>query len=106
MLGSRKKYSFTDKTQSKDGKLSVVLGTIVIIVLLFLVIRSIMAKGQLGQVYGMIGAIDCLVAFYGFMMALFGFREEDTMKSLCVAGLLMNAVPLIILVCLFVVGIC
>lgn len=106
MLGGRRSYSFTDKAQSKDGKLSVIFGVVSIIVLIFLVVCSIVSKGQLGQTYGLAGVVDCFIAFYGLIIAVLGFKEEDTNKSLCISGVLLNAVPLMILIGLFVTGIC
>lgn len=106
MLNSRRSYNYTEKEQSKDGRMAVVLGTVSVVVLLGLIVCSITTKGQLGQIYGLVGVVDCFVAFYGFMTAIFGFREENTNKSLCVTGLLLNIVPLAILIWLFVSGIC
>lgn len=104
MLNGKKSYNFSDKTHSKDGKLATALGTVTILLFLFLVVESIVSKGRLNTWFGLLGMVDIVIAFAGFWIAVMSFKEEDSLKLFPRLGVILNGLVLLVLVVLFVIG--
>ncbi len=104
MLGGRKNYNFSDRTHSKDGKLATLLGAAAWVIMLFLICKSITSGGNVGAWFGLLGLIDIIIAFCGMVIAIIGFKDEDTFKLFPRIGLFANGILLLGLLALFVVG--
>lgn len=105
MRNGKKSYNFTDKTHSKDGRIATAMGSIAVVVLLFLVVCSIVSKGSLGIWYGLTAFVDAIVAFSGMVIAVGSLKEEDSLKMYPWIGVFLNASVFLIFLVLFIIGI-
>lgn len=103
-FGSRKKIRFTDKKHPIKGLISVALGGIVILVLSLLLFFSSASKGNSGMAVGVIGVLELIASFVGFILAVRCFKEEDVYMTTPTIGAIVNGFLVIVFLLLYVIG--
>ncbi len=103
-FGSRRKILFTDKKHPLKGLISVALGAVVVLVLSFLLFFSSSSKGTSGMAVGVVGVIELIAAFVGFILAVRCFKEEDVYMITPTIGAVANGVLVIIFLMLYIIG--
>lgn len=95
---------FHSRKRSKKGTMGFVLSIICLLVFLALCIVSATTKGTAGKAIGIAGlsvAVCCGVAFW---LSLRGLKERDVYTKIPFTGLLLSGVQLVLLFCLYVMG--
>lgn len=104
-MSDRKIYDFSDKSHSIDGKIATFIGILAIGLFLYLAIMSVISKGKLGYIYGILGFTDLVLSISGTIIAAKSFGDEESLPFFKKLGLLLNLVILLIIVAIFIGGI-
>ena len=102
-IGNRKEaYTFSDKVHPREGILSVVLGSLLLIG--FLVLFFITSRKQGGLLVGVLGLFMFFGAVIGIWLAVKGMKKEDSLYRFPVIGITLNGVVVLISVSLYFIG--
>lgn len=104
-MGTRRSLSFTDKTQSAKGILSIILGIMSAGTCVILVVMSFVQQGNAGSYVGSTALVAIITAGIGLGYALAALKEEETKRTPIIIGLLLNLLILCVWVILFINGI-
>ncbi len=104
MMSERKIFDFSDKSHSVDGRIATFLGVIDICLFIYLAVMSIMTKGSLNYVYGIIGIGAWLISICGIVIAGKSFSDEETLVFYKKLGLWLNIFMFVLVTAMFMGG--
>ena len=98
----KRHYKFTDKKHNRQGFLSMACALCALIFTALALLLAYRRSGQAGSVVGLFGVLAMVLSIAGFVLAIRGFREEDTYLISCHAGVVLDGLLLILwaLVCM------
>lgn len=100
----RKRYKFTDKHNTKGGKLSAALGIIAIGMFWFALRMAFDSKGNGDLTMGIIGTSSFILSTIGLILGLSSFKEEDKFYLFSWIGTILCALMWILLCAIVVIG--
>ena len=104
MLRRKSIIKFQGRTHSKRGMASLILGVLVIVTVLTAFFLSGVNKGNGGVLLGIIGLSGFAISIFGFILGIKSFKEKDIFFVAPVLGVGSNGVMLVVLFCLYIVG--
>lgn len=93
-MRKRAGYMFTNRVHPKRAVMSVILGCISILSILFSVYRSYATKGEHLGSAGMTGLLITLFSLTGLILGLITFMEKDRYPLFPVLGMILNGISL------------
>ena len=93
-MRKRAGYMFTNRVHPKRAIMSVILGCISILSILFSVYRSYATKGEHLGSAGMTGLLITLFSLTGLILGLITFMEKDRYPLFPVLGMILNGISL------------
>ncbi len=100
----KKRYKFTDKNQSKNGILSVCLGTAALFLTGGIFAAAYLKSGQAGKTVAVLGFLALLLSVGGLYYGSLGLKEEDVYRLFPYLGLVINGAVLAVYVLIYVLG--
>lgn len=100
----KRKYKFTDKSQSKCGIISSVIGVLAISLTAGMVAVAYLQGGQAGKFVAIPGFLALLLSFVGMFYGVRGTKEEETYHLFPWLGCLMNGLTLAAYVLIYILG--
>jgi FtsH-binding integral membrane protein len=100
----KKKYKFTDKTHSRQGVLSSVLGLLSLLLLVFVSAAAYQKSGQAGKEIALLGFLALLLACVGLYQGVRSLKEEDSYPLFPWLGSGLNGILLIAFVLIYILG--
>jgi uncharacterized membrane protein len=100
----KKKYKFTDKTHSRQGILSCVLGVLALLLLSGVSAAAYLRSGQAGKGIALLGFLSLLIACVGLYYGVRSLKEEDSYPLFPWLGSGLNGILLIAFVLIYVLG--
>ncbi len=98
------KYKFSVKTHPIKAIISVILGAISFIMLLFSCYFSWQNRGNLGIMIGLFGMIAFMIAISGFIMAFTSLKRKDVHLHFPLIGIILNGGMTIVYIAIYVMG--
>ena len=98
-------YGFDDKRFTLGGPLSIFMFVVSAAICGVGIYTSYQAKGNGGIILGAAGFMGILVAICGFVIGVMSFREEDKHYVMSRTGVILNAIVLLLWVCIYLIGI-
>ena len=95
-------YTFSDKTHPKEGIISVITGTVLLIS--FLVLFLITSKKQGGLLIGVLGLCIFFGSVAGIWLSVKAMKKEDVLYRFPIIGIVVNGIVLLISVSLYFIG--
>ena len=71
------KYKFTDKNHAEGGVVSCIMGIGALLALIVAVYLSYKRQGSAGQVVGNLALASFLLSFFGTVIGLLSYKEQD-----------------------------
>lgn len=84
--------SFSDKRVSKNAIFTVFLGLACLLGFAILLLASVITKGHVGIIGGVIGTILIILAFFGVFWGLASYDEVRTSQNFKIPGICINIV--------------
>jgi len=100
----KRKYKFTNKSQSKMGIISSILGCISMLLTAGAFVLAYIQKGQAGKIIAMMGFLALLLSLVGLYYGFGGTKEEDTYGLFPHLGCAVNIIVLAVVVFIYIVG--
>ncbi|MBR6228152.1 MAG: hypothetical protein IKQ97_00265 [Eubacterium sp.] len=100
----KQKIQFSSRTHPKSGILSLVLGALSLLILLFLCLVSGAHKGNPGTWVGVAGIWTLVLSVVGFVVATKSYRMEDIYMITPRLGSILNGLVMVTMVILYVIG--
>lgn len=101
---SRRKYKFTDKSQSVGGIFSTVLAGLAVAFFCMAVCISYSKDGNAGREIGLMGLMSMFLSAIGFYIGVKSFQEEEIFFLFSWIGTILSAVMLIGMCLVFLIG--
>lgn len=101
---SRHKYKFTDKSQSVGGIFSTVLAVGAVVFFCAAVWRSYLHRGAGGREIGLFGILSMFLSAIGLYFGVGSFQEEEIFYLFSWIGTIMNAVMLVVMGLVMIIG--
>ncbi|MBP3543163.1 MAG: hypothetical protein J6J86_02940 [Lachnospiraceae bacterium] len=101
---SRRKYKFTDKSQSIGGIFSTVLAVAAILLFVVAVWMSYRKKGNAGIEIGLMGVLSLFLSGIGLWVGVKSFQEEEIFFLFSWVGTILSAIMLVGMSFVFLVG--
>lgn len=95
---------FTEKRVSKNAVTAMILGGVLVAVQLILMILSIVYKGKLPFISGVIESYLLLFSIFGIFWAILSYDDEKTINKFKALGIILNGVALLLAVFVMAVG--
>lgn len=95
-------YTFTDKTHPKEGILSVIVGSVLLIS--FLVLFLVTSRKQGGLFIGVLGLGIFFGSIAGIWLSVKAMKKEDILYRFPIIGIVINGIVLLISVSLYFIG--
>lgn len=89
---SKNVLSFSDKKVSKNAVFTFVLGIACLIGFSLLLLASVMTRGNVGMLGGVIGCIIVILAFFGVLWGLASYDDMKTSQNFKIPGICINIV--------------
>lgn len=105
MLLKRHKYKFTNKHNSKGGKISFLLGILSAVLLICSLYMAYRDKGNSGMMMGLLGTVSFGVSTIGLLIGLSSFKEEDKFYLFSWIGTVMCGIIWVMIFSVIVIGI-
>ena len=100
----RESYNYSDKSESHLSLISVILAMLSMAMIGYSIIRSVTAGGQLDLEYGLFAAISFLLAIFGLMAAINGYKDENTKATYKYLGIVLNSIMILLFIGLLILG--
>lgn len=104
MANSRKRYKFTDKEQAAGGMASVVFAILAVLTFVLAVLLSYETGGAGGGIIGLLGVFTVWFSGMGIYFGIRSFKQEESFYLLSWIGTIANAVMLVGMGCIFLIG--
>lgn len=104
MAGNRKKYKFTDKEQAAGGMASIILAILAILMFVLAVLIAYETGGAGGIIIGLFGVFSIWFSGMGIYLGIRSFKQEESFYLLSWIGTIANAVVLVGMGCIFLIG--
>lgn len=101
---SRRKYKFTDKSQSVGGIFSTILAVLAIAFFIIAVWISYGKDGNAGREIGFLGVMSLFLSAIGLYIGVKSFQEEEIFFLFSWIGTIMSAVMLTGMAMVFLIG--
>lgn len=101
---SRRRYKFTDKSQSAGGIFSTILAVMSMGLFVTAVWLSYRQKGNGGLFIGLMGIMSMFLSAIGLYSGIKSFQEEEIFFLFSWVGSIMNAAMLVGMVMVFLIG--
>lgn len=101
---NRRRYKFTDKSQSIGGIFSTVLAVAAIVLFVAAVWISYREKGDAGIEIGLMGTLSLFLSGIGLYVGVKSFQEEEIFFLFSWVGTILSAVMLVGMSFVFLVG--
>lgn len=101
---SRRKYKFTDKRQSVGGIFSTMLGIMAVSFFLAAIFISYRQKGNGGREIGFLGIMSLFLSSIGLYIGTNSFQEENVFYLFSWLGAIVNAIMLVGMGMVFLIG--
>lgn len=101
---SRRKYKFTDKSQSVGGIFSTVLAVMAVVLFVAAVWISYKQKGDGGLFIGLLGVLSAFFSAIGLYIGVKSFQEEEIFFLFSWIGTILSAVMLVGMFMVFLIG--
>lgn len=95
-------YTFSDKTHPKEGILSVIVGSVLLIS--FLVLFLVTSRKQGGLFIGVLGLAIFFGSIAGIWLSVKAMKKEDILYRFPIIGIVINGIVLLISVSLYFIG--
>lgn len=99
------KMHFSSRSHSGKGIAGFVLAIFCAVILLLLCILSAMAGGNAGSYIGAIGMLVFFADIASFVLSMKGVKEKDVYTTLPMVGMIVSGIILVVLFCLYIIGI-
>ena len=100
----RANYKFTNKKHPAKAISSTILGCVSLFGIIAAIYLSFLQRGDTKPGYGLTGLLAVIFSVTGVVLGVLSFRERDSFYVLSWVGTILNALILIIVALLFVVG--
>ena len=97
-MRKKRNIIFTNKKNSTASIMSVILGGISLLSILYGMFSSFLLGGEIPARYGVAGALATLYAVVGLCMALFSLKDGDSFHLFGVLGTILNGCTLLFVV--------
>ena len=104
-MKSRRKYSVTKKSLSKDGRMSLILSLVSAAAFLFCITASAVSRGEGASYIGAAGLGAALLALYGCALGIKEFASPDSVYKKPYVGTILSGVVFIIWLAVFLNGV-
>lgn len=101
---SRRKYKFTDKSQSAGGIFSTILAVFAIAFFIMAVWISYGKAGNAGREIGLLGVLSLFLSAIGLYIGVKSFQEEEIFFLFSWMGSILNAIMLTGMAMVFLIG--
>jgi len=105
MKANKRSFIFTNKEHTKKGIFSSLLALISFASLVFLIVMSYVARGDISPTFGAIGFICTLFSSAGIIIGLMGKNEPDKYYLFAYIGIIWNVVDLLFVSAILYAGI-
>ncbi len=105
MKANKHSFIFTNKEHTKKGIFSSLLALISFASLVFLIVMSYVARGDISPTFGAIGFICTLFSSAGIIIGLMGKNEPDKYYLFAYIGIIWNVVDLLFVSAILYAGI-
>lgn len=95
---------FSDRSHSKKGIISTILGVLSIGALIILAISSSLSGGNGSLLVGGLGIIALIVSFIGFTLGISSCKEDEVYYSYPVVGTSLNGIIFVIYIIIYLMG--
>lgn len=95
-MNTRNILSFSEKKVSKNAIITLVMGIAELIGFGILVLMSVLSKGKLNIIGGLIGCLLMLLAFFGVFWGILSYDDVKTNQRFKVSGICVNIVVIFI----------
>lgn len=99
------KVKFSDRHLSVGGVLSIILGSISILLIFIGIVMSFFYKGNAPLVVGAIGLSAFMFDIAGLVIGLYSFKESDKYYQVSIIGSMMCGITFIFMLSIFLMGI-
>ncbi|MEE3468038.1 MAG: DUF6142 family protein [Eubacterium sp.] len=101
---SKRNIQFSNRTHPRIGIISLIFGSVALILLFVLCIISGAERGEAGGWIGVAGIWTMVLAIVGFVFAAKSYRMEDIYRITPTLGSVFNGVVVVVMMLLYVVG--
>ncbi len=98
-------YKFTDKKHTIGGVMSTTMGILAIIALIVAIVISYKNEGRAGIVVGNIAFFSLMLSFFGTIIGLLSFKEQDKYYYFSYAGSLGCGILTIFYIGIIMIGV-
>lgn len=102
---SKRKYKFTDKSQSIGGIISTIIAVLSIGFFIAGIYSSYQDRGNGGRIVGLFGLTSFLLASLGLYAGVSSFKEEEIFFLFSWIGTLANAIMIVGMAMIMIIGI-
>lgn len=89
---SRNVLSFSNKKVSKNAIITMLIGTGCLLGFAVLLIISVLTKGTLGRIGGVMGCLFMILAFFGVFWGIVSYDDAKTSQLFKIPGICINIV--------------
>ena len=100
----KQNIQFSSKTHPRLGIISLIMGSMAIVILIVLCLISGANRGMAGGWIGVAGIWTLVLAIVGFVLAVRSYRLEDIYRITPTLGSVFNGVVVVAMMLLYVVG--
>ena len=104
-MRNKKAYNFTAKVQSKEAKVSILLGCLSFLVIVAAVTVGVRDKDFNGRLLGVSGFFSFMLSLCGFILTVETLKDENTLPKLKYISIGINTIMILLDVFLFASGI-
>ena len=103
-MSKGRKYTFINKPEVKDGKVSLAFALVSFALFAAAVIISFIAEGNAWGIVGALGFCGFCFSIYGFYQGLDALRQKDGSHRFCFAGSIASGLMLIVWVAVLILA--
>lgn len=100
----KRKYTFTEKTQSKRAITALALGVLSLTIFVIVIVNSFRSGGNGSMYLGSAGVTSMLLAITAFVLAVRSLFEQETFKFIPYLSVVISFCATGIWVCLYIAG--
>lgn len=104
MARGKRNYKFTNKEQAIGGAAAIVFAVLALLSCVLGILISFETSGAAGAVIGLMGVFAVWFSGVGLYYGVRSFKQEESFYRYSWIGTIANAVILIFMVCIFMIG--